>query len=93
MSLALNVRNWRELSGNNLWAMNLRRLNFFAQGHKCDRCGENQAKLFSQKAPFSIFNCALNMPLRMDVNNNYIIAYKTFVLTRSPPSINPTWTS
>ena len=43
MSLALNVGNWWECSGNELWAMNLRRSNFVAQGDKCDRRGGNQA--------------------------------------------------
>ena len=31
MSLALNVGNWWECSGVELWAMNLRRLNFVDQ--------------------------------------------------------------
>ena len=32
MSLALNEGNWWECSGDGLWAMNLRRSNFVAQG-------------------------------------------------------------
>ena len=43
MSLALNVGNWWECSGDELSAMSLRRSNFVAQGDKCDRRGKNQA--------------------------------------------------
>ena len=43
MSFALNKRNWWEYFGNELWAINLRRSNFVAQGNKCDRRGGNQA--------------------------------------------------
>ena len=43
MSLTLNVHNWWECSGDVLWAMNLKRSNFAAQGDKSDRRGENQA--------------------------------------------------
>ena len=35
MSLALNVDNWWECSGDELWAMNLRRSNFVAQKTPC----------------------------------------------------------
>ena len=45
MSLALNVGNWWESSGDELWATNPRRSNFVAQGNKCDRRGGNQALL------------------------------------------------
>ena len=43
MKLPLNVRNWWECSGDELWAKNLSRSNFVAQGDKSDRRGENQA--------------------------------------------------
>ena len=43
MSLALNARQWWECSGDELWAINLRRPNFVAQDDKCHRRGGNQA--------------------------------------------------
>ena len=43
MKLELNLRKWRECSGNKLWAMNLRRPNFVAQDDECHRRGGNQA--------------------------------------------------
>ena len=42
MILALNVHNWWECSGDELWAMNLRQSNFDAQDNKCDQGGGNQ---------------------------------------------------
>ena len=42
MSLILNARKWWECSGDELWAMNLRRPNFVAQDKYHRRCG-NQA--------------------------------------------------
>ena len=41
--LSTNVGNWWEFSGDELWAMNLRRSNFVAQGDKCYCRGGNQA--------------------------------------------------
>ena len=43
MGSALDAHNWWECSGDELWAMNLRRSNFVAQVDKCDRRGGNQA--------------------------------------------------
>ena len=43
VSLAPNVGNWWECSGDELWAMNLRRSNFVAQCDKSARRGGNQA--------------------------------------------------
>ena len=43
MSSALNARKCWECSSDELWAMNLRRPNFFAQDDECHRCGGNQA--------------------------------------------------
>ena len=45
MSLALNEGNWWECNGDELWAMNLRRSNFVAQGDKSDCRSGNQALL------------------------------------------------
>ena len=39
MSLALNVRNGWEYSGDELSAMNLRQTNLAAQGDECHHCG------------------------------------------------------
>ena len=43
MSLELNARQWWECSGDELWAMNLRRPNFVAQDDECHRRSGNQA--------------------------------------------------
>ena len=43
MSLALSARKWWECSGDELWAMNLRRPDFVAQDDECHRRGGNQA--------------------------------------------------
>ena len=43
MSLELNARQWWECSGDELWAMNLRRPNFVVQDDECQRRGGNQA--------------------------------------------------
>ena len=43
MSLQLNARKWWESSGDELWAINLRRPNFVAQHDDCHRRGGNQA--------------------------------------------------
>ena len=43
MSLEQNVRKLWECSGDELWAMNLRRPNFVAQDDECHRRGGNQA--------------------------------------------------
>ena len=43
MSLELNARQWWECSGDELWAMNLRRPNFVAQDDEFHRRGGNQA--------------------------------------------------
>ena len=43
MSLELNTRKWWECSGDELWAMNLRRPNFVAQDDECYRRTGNQA--------------------------------------------------
>ena len=53
MSLALNVGNWWETCGHEIWATNPRRSNFIAQGHKCDCCGGNQAWVVYQLSLFS----------------------------------------
>ena len=45
MSVELNVQKWWECSSDELWAMNLRRLNCVAQDDQCHRCGGNQALL------------------------------------------------
>ena len=42
MSLELNARMWWECCGDELWAMNLKRPNFVAQGDECYRGGGNQ---------------------------------------------------
>ena len=47
MRLALNVCKWWECSGDELWAINLRRSNFVAQGDECHRRGGNQALTFT----------------------------------------------
>ena len=44
MILALNARKWWECSGDELWAMNLKRPNFVAQGDECHRRGGNKHK-------------------------------------------------
>ena len=49
VSLAPNVGKWWECSGDELWAMNLRRSNFVAQGDKCDCIGGNQAASLTLK--------------------------------------------
>ena len=43
MSLALNEDNWRECSGDEHWAMSMRRSNYVSQDEKSDRRGGNQA--------------------------------------------------
>ena len=43
MSLALNARKWCECSGDELWAINLRRPHFVAKDDVCHRRGGNQA--------------------------------------------------
>ena len=43
MSLKLNAHKWWECSGDELWAMNLRRPNFVSQDDECHRRGGNQA--------------------------------------------------
>ena len=50
MSLALNARQWWECSGDELWAINLRRPNFVAQDDKCHRRGGNQALTNPEKS-------------------------------------------
>ena len=42
MSLALNVGNWWESGGDELWATNPRPSNFVTQGDKFDHPGGNQ---------------------------------------------------
>ena len=49
VSLAPNVGKWWECSGDELWAMNLRRSNFVAQGDKCDCIDGNQAASLTLK--------------------------------------------
>ena len=58
MSLALNVGNRWECSDDKLWAMNLRRSNFVAQGDKCDRRGGNQtlSSLCCCVSPYLVIN-------------------------------------
>ena len=51
MSLALNIGNWWECSGDEVWMINLRQSNFVAQGNKCKSCSGNQV-LFANFGSF-----------------------------------------
>ena len=55
MSLELNVRKLWECSGDELWAMNLRRPNFVAQDDECHRRGGKQALAVSIKKMLLLF--------------------------------------
>ena len=49
MSLALNAHKWWEYSGDELWAMNLRRQNFVAQDDEHHHRGGNQVLMLLRK--------------------------------------------
>ena len=70
MSFALNVCNWGECSGVELWAMNLRQSYFVAQGDKMwspwwetslKDCSFSTYAKFSEKVTFStqVFSCKI----------------------------------
>ena len=57
MSLTLNVGNWWECSGDEIYAMNLRQSCLVAQGDEYHRRGENQALILRHKVIKNRFHC------------------------------------